>query len=363
MSNTFLKFIRLTKVDVAKREVYGVVTSEAPDKDGEICDYETTVPHYQAWSAEFEKSTDGKSLGNIREMHDNRAAGKVTCLEFDDVAREIRITAKIVDDDAWKKCEEGVYTGFSHGGEYVKVWTDGGFRRYTAKPNEISLVDNPCNPEAHFEYVKADGTIELRKFFVLPAEPAPDQDMTFAGGDSRLAATSPPTADTDPAAPPADQLSPTTAVEENAIASSPAARAMEKKGARHSRETLATLSAMKKCHDTIAECHAEMAKCFDKLLGRQDEGELADGICVEDLVKAVAERDAELTMVKAENLELARTVEQVNAELKKIMAEPKPPKGFAKAIAVSKDQDKTAEAGAIRPEGMELLKAIHRGEV
>jgi hypothetical protein len=363
MSNTFLKFIRLTKVDGVKREVHGVVTSETPDKDGEICDYETTVPHYQAWSAEFEKSTDGKSLGNIREMHDNRAAGKVTALEFDDAAREIRITARIVDDDAWKKCEEGVYTGFSHGGEYVKVWADGAFRRYTAKPNEISLVDNPCNPEAHFEYVKADGTIELRKFPILEAGPTPDQDTTFAGGDSRLAATSPPTADTDPAAPPADQPPATLAAEESAIASAPAARVVEKKGARHLKETLATLSAMKKCHDTMAECHAEMEKCFDKLLGHPEEGEIADGVRIEDLVKTVAERDAELATVKVENLELARALEQVNAELKKLMAEPKPPKGFAKAVAVSKDQDKTAEAGASRPQGMELLKAIHRGEV
>ena len=37
-------------------------------------------------------------------------------------------------------------------------------KRYTAKPAEVSLVDNPCNPSAHFEYVKADGSTELRKF-------------------------------------------------------------------------------------------------------------------------------------------------------------------------------------------------------
>jgi hypothetical protein len=160
----FCKFIPIVKIDAAKREVYGIVTSEAVDKDGEICDYASTAPHYKAWSAEFEKATDGKSLGNVREMHANKAAGKVTALDFDDAAKEIRIGARIVDDEAWKKCEEGVYTGFSHGGSYVKVWNADGQKRYTAKPSEVSLVDNPCNPEAHFEYVKEDGAIEVRKF-------------------------------------------------------------------------------------------------------------------------------------------------------------------------------------------------------
>ena len=143
-----------------------MVTSEAPDKDGEICDYATTAPLYRAWSAEFETATEGRSLGNVREMHTQSAVGKITALDCNDDAKTISVCAQVVDDDAWKKCEAGVYTGFSHGGRYLKVWPDeaGDYRRYTAEPNEISLVDNPCNPEAHFEYVKADGTSEVRKF-------------------------------------------------------------------------------------------------------------------------------------------------------------------------------------------------------
>jgi hypothetical protein len=164
---SFDKFIALTKVDATQREVYGVVTSETPDKEGEICDYASTKPHYEAWSAEFSRATAGKSLGNVREMHTRSAVGKVVDLLFDDAARTIAVRARIVDDTAWTKCEEGVYTGFSHGGEYVgEPWPDGDgdLFRYTARPCEISLVDNPCNPEAHFEYVKADGSVELRKF-------------------------------------------------------------------------------------------------------------------------------------------------------------------------------------------------------
>jgi hypothetical protein len=63
-----------------------------------------------------------------------------------------------------QKCEEGVYTGFSQGGKYVKTKKDGEFVRYTAQPSEVSVVDNPCLGSAHFDYVKGDGTIEVRKF-------------------------------------------------------------------------------------------------------------------------------------------------------------------------------------------------------
>jgi hypothetical protein len=57
-----------------------------------------------------------------------------------------------------------VYTGFSIGGKYVKSWRDGEYVRYTAEPNEGSLVDNPCMYGAHFSAIKADGTTEVRKF-------------------------------------------------------------------------------------------------------------------------------------------------------------------------------------------------------
>lgn len=155
------KFIPFVKVDVAKREVWGIVTAEVPDKEGETCDYAKTKPFYQAWSAEFEKATDGKSLGNVRYMHQLDAVGKVVGLEFHDDQREIFIGAKIVDDGAWKKVEEGVLTGFSQGGDYVEGPDSDG--RYVAKPSEVSVVDNPCLGVSHFAYVKADGIVELRK--------------------------------------------------------------------------------------------------------------------------------------------------------------------------------------------------------
>ena len=160
-------FFQLSKVDEEKRLVYGIATAEEVDKSGEICDYASTKPHYEAWSDEFRRATDGGSLGNLRSMHGKVAAGKVVDLELDDDLRQVRICAKVVDDQEWRKVLEGVYTGFSQGGAYVRKWEDPdapGVRRYTAKPSEVSLVDTPCLTTARFEIMKADGAVEEREF-------------------------------------------------------------------------------------------------------------------------------------------------------------------------------------------------------
>lgn len=158
-------FIPIIKVDAEQRLVYGIATGEAEDSAHEICDYASTKPYYEKWSAQFAETTAGKSLGNLRAMHGDVAAGKLTAINFNDAARQIEICAKVVDDAEWNKVLEGVYTGFSQGGRYVNRWADpAGGTRYTADPVEISLVDLPCLPSATFEIVKSDGTIEKRAF-------------------------------------------------------------------------------------------------------------------------------------------------------------------------------------------------------
>ena len=159
-------FFRLSKVNIEKRLVTGIATAEVVDKSGEICDYETTVPYYKAWSDEFAKATNGGSLGNLRSMHNPVAAGKIIEVNYNDAAKSIEITAKVVDDAEWNKVVENVYTGFSQGGEYIDRWPDEQnpkLMRYTANPSEVSLVDNPCLGVATFEVVKADGSVEIRK--------------------------------------------------------------------------------------------------------------------------------------------------------------------------------------------------------
>jgi hypothetical protein len=160
-------FIPITKIDAARRLVYGVVTAEAPDVTGEVCDYASTKPHYQKWSQKFADATDGKSFGNLRAMHSHVAAGKLVDIAFNDEQKRIEICGKVIDDAEWQKVEEGVYTGFSQGGRYLKRWPDPDeptLIRYTAEPVEVSLVDHPCLPEATFAVIKADGSTELRKF-------------------------------------------------------------------------------------------------------------------------------------------------------------------------------------------------------
>ena len=163
-------FAALTKVDELRREVWGLATAEVVDKDGEIFDYASSKPYFHDWSQEISSATSGRSLGNVREMHQSSAVGKLVDLEFDDEQKTIAVGAKIVDDAAWQKCVEGVYTGFSIGGRYVNLWPDGEFLRFTAQPVEISVVDNPAVPNAHFTAIKSDGTQELRKFAAQASE-------------------------------------------------------------------------------------------------------------------------------------------------------------------------------------------------
>lgn len=168
--NDLKLFVPLTKVDLEQRMVYGVLAEEAVDKSGEVFDYVTSKPLFQEWSGDFEKRTRALgvevSKGNVRGMHTEIAAGRFADMVFNDDARNIEVAAKVVDDGEWRKVKEGVYTGFSIGGKYVKRWPDAALKatRYTAQPAEGSLVDNPCMYGATFTAVKADGATELRKF-------------------------------------------------------------------------------------------------------------------------------------------------------------------------------------------------------
>lgn len=161
-------FASIAKVNVAQRTVEGVIADETPDLSGEIFDYDSSKPHFEKWSSDISKATGGKNLGNVRVMHGNAVAGVTKAMEFDDVAKQIRVSAYIADDNEWNKVQAGCYTGFSIGGSYAKKWDDGDLKRFTAKPTEYSIVDLPCNPGAQFSVIKADGTVEMVKFAPVP---------------------------------------------------------------------------------------------------------------------------------------------------------------------------------------------------
>ena len=175
----FDMFIPLVKVDEEKRLVYGIATAQVEDRSGEICDYASAKEQYQIWSGEMAKVTDGGNLGNLRAMHGKVAAGKITDINYNDSAAQIEICAKVVDDNEWNKVLEGVYTGFSQGGAYLRKWKDKatGKTWYTPKPSEVSLVDRPCLKIANFlEIQKADGSVQKLEFQV-PTEEDIEQDI------------------------------------------------------------------------------------------------------------------------------------------------------------------------------------------
>lgn len=165
--NSFL--IPLTKIDVEKRLIVGRAAQEVADRSKEIMDYDTAVPAFQKWSNDFSEATGGLSKGNLRVMHGKSVAGKIVDITYDNESKSINVIAKVVDDNEWKKCLEGVYTGFSVGGGYGKRWADGDLTRYTPIVNELSLVDRPCIPTAQFaELVKADGLVERIRLRGVP---------------------------------------------------------------------------------------------------------------------------------------------------------------------------------------------------
>lgn len=198
-------FARIIKVDEETRTVTGRAAQEVVDRDNEIFDYASSKPEFMKWSAEVSADTGGKSLGNVRSMHGNTAAGKLTNIDFNDVEKAIDISAKIVDDNEWEKVTEGVHTGFSIGGRYARKWAEpiNGkmIQRYTAVPSEISIVDRPCCPTAKFfsihkrdgsvvqvEQVSEDSYMVKKKFLATMDEGSTvdfdesDQKFVFKGG-------------------------------------------------------------------------------------------------------------------------------------------------------------------------------------
>ena len=146
-------------------EVWGRAAAQEPDPAGEVFDYEASKPFIQAWSDEIFAASGGKSLGNLRAMHNPKvAAGKLTRLEFLDAEKAVDVVAQVMDAGEVKKTRAGVYTGFSFGGAYGPKRPVGNLVYYAAIPSELSLADNPMIKSARFTLVKVDGTQEEREF-------------------------------------------------------------------------------------------------------------------------------------------------------------------------------------------------------
>jgi hypothetical protein len=143
VDNDFQFFLPIEKVDKEKHIVCGYASTPTKDLQGEVVTLDAikaALPDYMKWA-------------NIREMHTNSAVGVAKEASVD--SKGLYITAKIVDGDAWKKCQEGVYKGFSIGGSKLSKVGD---TVEKLQLREVSLVDRPANPDCRIDVCKvADG--------------------------------------------------------------------------------------------------------------------------------------------------------------------------------------------------------------
>lgn len=152
----FSFFLPLAKVDKENRTVSGYASTECVDCDGEIVSRDAikaALPGYMVWK-------------NIREMHQPSAVGKATEANMD--GKGLYLTAKIVDDAAWKKVEEDVYKGFSIGGRKL---AKNGNTITKLDLIEVSLVDRPANPECAIS-VQKSAKVDGAEAYLIPAPKA-----------------------------------------------------------------------------------------------------------------------------------------------------------------------------------------------
>ena len=164
-------FIPIVKVDEEKRIIRGTATTEAKDSSGEILEYKGSKKAFSDWF----------KWANVREMHNASAVGKGLSWEGNEEQKKIDVEVKVVDDNAWNKVKEGVYQGFSVGGNRVESEVvkgdDGEDVRMTNKWDmvELSLVDRGANPEAVFSIAKRN---EVKDEKVVIAKTETPKELT-----------------------------------------------------------------------------------------------------------------------------------------------------------------------------------------
>lgn len=144
----------INKVDKERRIVSGFATLDNLDRQGDVVPAEASVRAFETFR------------GNIREMHQPIAVGKVVSFKedtyFDEDSQKfysgIYVSAYVSKgaQDTWEKVLDGTLTGFSIGGEIhdsEKVFDEKLGKTYQVikeySLSELSLVDNPANQFAN----------------------------------------------------------------------------------------------------------------------------------------------------------------------------------------------------------------------
>ena len=156
------------KIDVERRMVSGFATLDNVDRQGDIVTTESSIEAFKNFR------------GNLREMHQPSAVGKIVSFKedkyFDPSDKKfysgVYVSAYVSKgaQDAWEKVLDGTYTGFSIGGN-IKSWDDAYDEKIdktirvikTYELHELSLVDNPANQFANIlsiEKVNGQNVVE-----------------------------------------------------------------------------------------------------------------------------------------------------------------------------------------------------------
>jgi acyl carrier protein len=154
----------IAKVNKEKRTVSGFASLDNIDRHGDIV------------TSDASKKAFERFRGNIREMHQPVAVGKMLSFNYDSFLDKesnktyngVYVTAYVSKgaQDTWEKVLDGTLTGFSIGGNIVDSKMEkandgsGEDRRviHDYDLHELSLVDSPANPLANiFSIQKTDG--------------------------------------------------------------------------------------------------------------------------------------------------------------------------------------------------------------
>lgn len=172
-SDTVHLSMPIAKVDEAKRTVSGFATLDNVDSQGDVV------------TAEASTNAFARARGNLREMHQPLAVGKVVDFredEFYDPSandgqggfyRGIFVTARVSlgAEDTWHKVLDGTLSGFSIGGEINEATNE--FVKESGRTvrfitdydlSELSLVDNPANQLANVFSIQksASGSLTVK---------------------------------------------------------------------------------------------------------------------------------------------------------------------------------------------------------
>jgi hypothetical protein len=155
------------KIDKERRVVSGFATLDNVDKQGDVVDTGASLTAFKNFR------------GNLREMHQPSAVGKVVSFKedkyFDPETKKfysgVYVSAYVSKgaQDAWEKVLDGTYSGFSIGGNIKKfddLYNEGMDKAVRMikeyELHELSLVDNPANQFANiFSIEKVNGQTTL----------------------------------------------------------------------------------------------------------------------------------------------------------------------------------------------------------